>query len=205
MLEQFNILDWIIIVISAFFVIKALRKGFLRELGSLVGLVVAIWGGFYFYQTLADFLRRVVGKQDFWWETLSFIICFAIIYFIIITVAARLSKVLYPSAMSGLNRLLGGLVGLVKGLILCFIIINLIMMMQPAANSFSQDQLIPDDLVGNSYLAPYIVEGGQKVLGIMPDFSHSGNYSPPLDSSSMGDGYNTDTLRRDSENYYNRQ
>ena len=168
MLEQFNILDWIMLVICAFFVVKAIKQGILRELGSLVGLVLAIWGGFAFYQTLADFLRRVVGKQDFWWETLAFIICFIGIYLLIISIANRISKVLYATSMSIISRLLGGVVGLVKGVIFCFIILNLLLMMQPISKPLASDHILQEKLINNSYLAPLVVKGGHYVLSFIP-------------------------------------
>lgn len=169
MIEQFNMLDWIMVLICAFFAIKAISKGFLRELGSLVGLVLAIWGGFSFYQTVADFLRRVVGKQDFWWEALAFILCFVIIYIIVISIFGRISKVIYASSISVFNRLLGGALGLVKGVIFCFILINLLLMMLPIAKGLDENQTLQENLVTESHLAPLVARAGQTMLSFLPE------------------------------------
>ncbi len=164
MLEQFNILDWVVLVICAFFVIRAVSKGFLREMGSLVGLVLAIWGSMSFYQPVADFLRRVVGKQDFWWETLAFILCFLVIYLLTVAIAGRISKVLYSTSLSFINRILGAVVGLAKGVIVCFVLINLLLMMQPLTNALSQYH----DVVSKSYLTPFIMKGGRIIFSFVP-------------------------------------
>jgi membrane protein required for colicin V production len=158
MLEQFNILDWIFLAITLFFVLRGLMRGLLGELGSLLALALAVAGGFMFYHRLAGFLRRVVGKADFWWETAAFIICFLVIYYLVTLLAARISQVLYHGKVSVPGRLLGIAPGLIKALVFCYLIINILHMTQ-----------FETGWLATSALSPRIVESGHYLLQFIPN------------------------------------
>jgi membrane protein required for colicin V production len=170
LLEQFNILDWVILLVGAVFVVKALTKGLLRELGSLLGLLLATIGGFTFYQPVAGFLRRVVGITDFWWEAAAFILCFILVYLGIVFISTRISRVLHRSPLSFFDRILGACLGFIKGVLLCYLLINILLMAQPLANfAYRSEGLLSCDLVSKSYLAPAVTRCGHFMLGFIPD------------------------------------
>lgn len=185
MLELFNSLDWLIIVAAAIFVARGLSRGFASELGSLVALFISIVGGIFLYQPVADFLRRVVGRPDFWWETIAFVACFLVIYLFIQFIAGRMGKVFYKSSISFFNRIIGALIGLLKGVIVCFVIINLLIMAHPYTKEMNHEYL-QQDWVANSYLSPTVIKCGNFLLGfISSDFvielpDNINNYNPNL-------------------------
>ena len=158
------------LAICAFFVGKALLKGFLRELGTLLGLFLAIVGGFALYQPVAQFLRRVVGLANFWWEAASFVLCFIVIYVVIMFIAGRVAKVLHRTSLSFIDRVLGGALGLLKGVIICYLLVNVLLMIQPFSTFFSNDEeRLKGGWVTNSYLAPTVVQAGHFMLSFIPD------------------------------------
>ena len=169
MLEQFNILDWIIVGIGLIFVIKALRKGFLKELGSLLGLVIAAVASLIFFQPLANFLRKIVGSPDFYWEAISFIVCFLIILLVIIWIAGRLSKIIQQTKASWLDRFMGMFVGLVKAVIISYLLIATVLLYYNSGNILGKNIEKPNNLVTQSYLAPSIVQAGQYFMSLMPE------------------------------------
>ena len=169
MLEQFNILDWIIIGIGLICVIKALRKGFFKELGSLVGLVIAAIGSLIFSQSFANFLRRVVGSPDFYWEAISFTVCFLIILLVIIWIAGRLSKIIQQTKASWLDKFMGIFIGLIKAGIISYLLIIILLLYYNSGNIFDKTIENPSNLVTQSYLAPSIIQTGQYVMSIMPE------------------------------------
>ncbi|MDR1396144.1 MAG: CvpA family protein [Desulfarculales bacterium] len=171
MLEHFNILDWAMILIGAVFVVRALYKGLLREFGNLAGLLLAVGGGFLWYQPVAQFLRRVVGVADFWWEAVAFLLCFFLIYLLIIFIAGRISKVLHRSSLSFIDRALGACLGILKSIVICYLLVNILLMVQPFVN-FPADHKGSEEKTGwvsDSYLAPIVVQGGRLILAFIPD------------------------------------
>jgi uncharacterized membrane protein required for colicin V production len=158
MFEQFNILDWIFLAITLFFVVRGMRRGLLGELGSLLALALAVGGGFMFYHRLALFLRRVVGKPDLWWETIAFVAVFLVIYALVALLAARVAQVLYRGRVSLPDRLLGMGPGLIKALVFCYLLVNVLHM----------TQLEPGWLAGSA-TAPHIVETGHELLRFIPN------------------------------------
>lgn len=101
-----------IILIIAFFM--GFRKGLLRSLASLIGLVAGVYGAMVFSEHVEVYLVRWFN----WSEDLNRIAAFLILFFIIMIVFALLGRVLTKMAdfmMMGLfNKIFGGLFNALK-------------------------------------------------------------------------------------------
>jgi membrane protein required for colicin V production len=95
-------------------IVRGLFKGFLAELAGLVALVVGIYAAIHFSDATFEFLAIFFS----WEEKILSIIAFALTFFIIALLISLLGKLLtkmaHLVALGLVNRLLGGIFGMLK-------------------------------------------------------------------------------------------
>jgi membrane protein required for colicin V production len=106
--------DWLILAVILLNVILAAMHGFFAEALSMAGLVVGYLVAAWQYQRLAEWLLSFLNS-----EMLAEIFGFLIIFFVILmifSIAGRIARRLMKEVgLSGFDRFLGGLLGLLKG------------------------------------------------------------------------------------------
>lgn len=151
-----TILDWIICAIVLASVITAAMQGFFSEAlttgGLIVGYIVAAWQ----YRRLAEWFEGFL-KNPWLAETLGFLIIFFAIV-LLFGVAARVARwIMKEAGLSGFDRFLGGVLGLVRGGLMVAIILMGMTAFQPAS-----------PLLRNSQLAPYFLVVGRAAIWLAP-------------------------------------
>jgi len=138
--------DWVIIVTLASSIVLSLWRGFAREAVSLAGWVAAFVFANMFVADLASVLMR-------WIENItgSYIAAYALLFvgtLVLAGILARLSaQVVKVSGLSLLDRLLGTVFGLARGIIIIVVVVYIIQHLVPP-----QDQ----QWLHNSQLMPYV-------------------------------------------------
>jgi membrane protein required for colicin V production len=151
-----TILDWILCAVVLASVITAAMQGFFSEAlttaGLIVGYIVAAWQ----YRGLAEWFERFL-KNPWLAEILGFLtIFFAIV--LLFGIAARITRwIMKQAGLSGFDRFLGALLGLVRGGLMVAIILMGMTAFQPAS------QLLQD-----SQLAPYFLVVGRAAIWLAP-------------------------------------
>ena len=121
-----NYLDIIIGIFLLLGLIKGLKNGFFVELASLIALIAGIYGAIHFSYYVVDFLSERVSWSENTINLASFVITFIIIV-IIISLAGKILTKIADFAMLGLvNRILGGIFGIVKAAFIISVIIMFI-------------------------------------------------------------------------------
>ena len=148
--------DWIICLLLLLNVVTAAMQGFFSEAltmgGLIIGYVVAAWQ----YRGLAEWMEGFL-KNDWLAEILGFLIIFFAIV-VVFGVAAKIARwVMKESGLSGLDRFLGGVLGLVKGGLMVAVILMCMTAFAPASK-----------LLENSQLAPYFLVVGRAAIWIAP-------------------------------------
>lgn len=119
-----NFFDIAILVVLAAFLIKGVVRGLLKELCSLLGVLVGAVLAFCFHDSLADLL-----VQTFRWfpPTAAVIVAFLAFFLITILFFAILGRLLSRFVnllfMGGLNRVAGAFFGLAEGAVLLAVIL----------------------------------------------------------------------------------
>lgn len=148
--------DWMICLIVLLNVVTAAMQGFFSEALTLAGLVVGYMVAAWQYRNLAEWLERFL-KNDWLAEILGFLIIFFAVV-ILFGIAARMARwVMKKSGLSGLDRFLGGLLGLAKGGLMVAVILMCMTAFAPASK-----------LLVNSQLAPYFLVLGQAAKWLAP-------------------------------------
>ena len=151
-----SFIDWIICALVLFSVITAAMQGFFSEAlttaGLIIGYIVAAWQ----YHHLAEWLESFL-KNPWLAEILGFLIIFFVIL-LLFGIAARIARwVMKEAGLSGFDRFLGALLGLLRGGLMVAVILMGMTAFEPASKLLHESELAPYFLVvgrAGIWLAP---------------------------------------------------
>ena len=156
-----SIADWVILAFLAFSVTGAAIEGFFQEAFGLAGLVVGYLLAAWQYHRLADWFAPQV-KSPWLGEIASFLIIFFAVL-IVFGVAGRIAHwAMKKAGLSSIDRLLGAVLGLLRGALVVAIVLTAVAAFAPAAKWLDGSQLAPYFLVGGRaaiWLAPSELRG----------------------------------------------
>src|ERR1700740_596356 len=148
--------DWMICVVVLVNVVAAAMQGFFSEAlttaGLIIGYIVAAWQ----YHHLAEWLESFL-KNPWLAEILGFLIIFFAIV-LLFGLAARIARwVMKEAGLSGFDRFLGAVLGLLKGGLMVAVILMGMTAFTPSSK-----------LLRNSQLAPYFLVVGRAAMWLAP-------------------------------------
>jgi membrane protein required for colicin V production len=151
-----SIADWIIIAFLVFSVTGAAIQGFFHEAFKLAGLVVGYLLAAWQYHRLADWFAPHLKSP---W--LGEIAGFLIIFFAVLIVAGFAGRIarwaMKKAGLSSIDRVLGAVLGLLKGVLVVAIVLTATTAFAPAAKWLAASQL-----------APYFLVGGRAAIWVAP-------------------------------------
>ena len=151
-----GVADWIILAFLVFSVAGAAMEGFFREAFGLAGLVLGYLLAAWRYQRLAEWFAPHLKSQ---W--LGEIAAFLIIFFAVLLaagVAGRMARWMMKEAgLSALDRILGAVLGLLRGSLVVAIVLVAMAAFAPAAK-----------WLAGSQLAPYFLVAGRAAIWVAP-------------------------------------
>ena len=119
-----SIIDIVLGSLLLFGLIRGAMKGLFVEIASLVALVLGVYGAIHFSGFAAGFLESKVDWDEKTINIVAFAITFVIIVLAISLAGKALTKLADFAALGILNKLLGGVFGVLKiGLILSVLLI----------------------------------------------------------------------------------
>lgn len=152
-----NILDVIFAVIAAVFLLRGLFRGFVMEVASIGGGVLGFILANKYHELVATHLRSFIDSSNW-----SLIIAYFAIFFgsmLGVSIVALLIRKLMDSTVGGFgDRLLGGVAGVAKAVLLCCLIVAV-------SSAFLPDAAF----VENSQTAPYLRKVTDLLMRYLPD------------------------------------
>lgn len=121
-----NWLDIVLAIPLLWFMIRGFRNGFIIELASLAALILGIFVALHFSFYVEDYLRENFEIGDNYLTIISFLITFAITAVVIIIIGKIIHKLFNFIALGLLNKLAGGVFGLLKAALVLSIILYFI-------------------------------------------------------------------------------
>jgi membrane protein required for colicin V production len=122
-----NYIDFFIIAILGFAVVRGFIKGFIIEVASILALILGIWGAIRFSGLVGQRLTEYFDLTTQYLGLIAFAITFIIIVMAVHLVANILDKLLKAVALGLPIRILGAVFGVVKTaliLSIIFVILN---------------------------------------------------------------------------------
>ena len=119
-----NVFDIVITVFLGFGFVRGIMKGLFIEVASLVALIGGVWGSIHFSYFIGDFLKESVSWSEKQISLAAFAITFILIIVVVSLLGRFLTKLADLAALGMVNKILGGVFGLVKiGLVLSIVFI----------------------------------------------------------------------------------
>ena len=109
-----NPFDIVIVAVTAFCLIRGLFRGLIREASSIIGVLGGFYGAYTYYPEVAALLARWLGKLSYL-NILSFLTLFCTILIAVGLIGALIRYLLNITFLGWIDRLFGGLFGMVKG------------------------------------------------------------------------------------------
>lgn len=135
-----NFIDIILGIFLAYGLYKGFRKGLVIEVASLVALVLGVYGGIHFSDSVADFLRKQFDWQTEYLHIISFAITFIGIVFIVYTIGKIVEKLINIVALGLVNKIAGGAFGLLKVAFILSVILIIIESFDKKANLINEEK-----------------------------------------------------------------
>ena len=126
--------DYVAIPIIVYFVIRGLFSGFVKTVFSLVGIIAAFLFAGRLSEKIVPFVIKVIHHPKVI-PVVSLVIAFAVIYLAFVTAGWIIARLLKALNLSIADRLLGGLLGIIKGAIFITFIYLLITLPYPMART----------------------------------------------------------------------
>jgi len=137
-------------------VVSAAMQGFFAEALSLAGLVVGYVVAAWQYRRLAEWLMSFL-KSEWLAEIFGFLIIFFAVL-LVFGIAGRIARwVMKEAGLSGFDRFLGGLLGLLKGVFMVAVILMGLTAFTPTSK-----------MLQDSELAPYFLVVGRAAIWVAP-------------------------------------
>jgi len=151
-----SIADWIILGFLVFSVVAAAFEGFFHEAFKLAGLIVGYLLAAWQYQRLAAWFAPHL-KSPWVGEAAAFLIIFFAVL-IVFGFAGQVARwAMKKAGLSTFDRILGGVLGVVKGMLVVAIVLMAMTAFEPAAK-----------WLADSELAPYFLVGGRAAIWLAP-------------------------------------
>jgi len=152
-----NALDVAFLILIGISVVYSFIKGLVREIFSLLAIVLGFLGASYGYPMLAAWLRRWVEN-----ETLAFILGFAILFlaiaFSLTLIGKLLSNFVRSMDLSWADRLGGAAFGLLKAIFVIAVILLVLTAFLPAKSKILRESVIAPNVLaiarGLSWIVP---------------------------------------------------
>jgi len=155
-LSQWSFLDGFFIIIFLVSIVFAVMKGLAREIISLVSLIGGFILAMFFYSIPAGMFKEF-SKTDAIANLIGFIIIFFGCILIGAIAAFLFNRFLKAASLKWIDRLLGGIFGLLRGWAIASILVV-------ALIAFP----IRDDFLARSALAPYLLTGAKIAVYCVP-------------------------------------
>ncbi len=153
-----NLLDWIFVVIIGFSAIYGLFKGLVKEVISLLAVIIGLILASRFYEGISSLLVSLgLGQQAA--KILSFFILFVIIFIVIVLIGRLIHKFVHAIFLGWLNRLGGAGFGLIRGIVVSSIIIIIL--------TITLSEKAP--ILNQSKLTPHIMSISRVILSLVPE------------------------------------
>lgn len=133
-----NLLDIGIIIIVSLTTIRGFFKGIIREVTAIFGVIASFFLASMYYKDLSSFLSRFTPDHKTMVAILCFILIFVLSIFLFHFLAMITRGAIRLALLGWLDRVLGGVFGLIKGVIITFFLITGLMLFYPDSSPILQ-------------------------------------------------------------------
>lgn len=153
-----NGLDWILVVVALFCVLRGIARGAVSQVFGLAGALGGFLVAAHFHQAVGEQLKHVFPRFG-GAPAVSFILLLSLTWFCLGMVGFLFSRALRKTGLAFLDRLGGGVVGFAKAVILALILISGLTLFLSSRSP----------LLVRSALTPYVYRIARLVIQATPE------------------------------------
>ena len=153
-----NWLDIVILVVIVIFAFTGIKNGLISTLLNLVGLIVGVVLAGRFHTFLGDSTAA---------QIIAFVIVLVVVLLVFMLVARILKRILHLVMMGWLDKLLGAVVGIAFGGIICGAILALLGQLSGIPIPGAADWI--QSAISDSALAKFLLDKFPLILSLLPD------------------------------------
>lgn len=159
---ELTALDFVIVTIVLVSTAIALVRGFTREVLSIVGWIVAVYGALFIGPLIAPITGAIIGRDadDFVTANGSLLVTFLAIIVAFSIGASIFASKLQASAIGALDRTLGVVFGAFRGLLIVFLGYFVVLLILPEEDH--------PDWIAKARLRPVVQTGTAAVVAVLP-------------------------------------
>jgi membrane protein required for colicin V production len=155
-----NILDWVLICVGAFWVLRGLMRGAISQIIGVAGILIGFLVASHQYQQVSPFItKQFPSISSTAAGPLSFILLFVLTWFSIAVVGFWIVRAVRSAGLGFLDRLWGAMIGFGKALLFAIVAISVLTLFSEGGKQ---------SLVAQSKLAPRIREASQFLFKMAP-------------------------------------
>lgn len=136
-----NTFDIIIAALLLFGFIRGIFKGLFVEIASLVALIGGVYGAIHFSFYASEYLKKQLDWDEHYISLTAFALTFIAIVIIVSLAGKLLTKIADLAALGILNKILGGIFGLLKIAFILSVILSFFIKMNDTIPFVSKQQL----------------------------------------------------------------
>lgn len=136
-----SVLDLGLALLVLLFLVRGLLRGMIREVAGLVGIFLGLFTAGRFYPLVEPQFAGIIQNPR-WSAGLSYAIIFALTLILVALAAAVLRRFMTMTFTAWVDNLVGALVGFLKGVLICAIVLALMHRFAPDS-PFLKNAIIP--------------------------------------------------------------
>jgi len=141
-----NFLDVILAIPIVLLALSGYKKGLIKEVASLVALILGIYFAIYFSDIVASYLLEYFDISHRYVFIVAFILTFIGVVLVVSLLGRMLDKIASLAALGFINKFFGLIFGFLKGVVIMSVLIMLFNMID------SNDSILKKDTRENSLL-----------------------------------------------------
>lgn len=155
-----NTLDYIILAILIWGFISGFRKGLIMQLALILGVVLGIWLANLGSGAMGEWLQSKASLKGVWLPHLSFLLVFVLVYIVAYISGKALSAAVNLVMLGFVNKLAGGILGIVKMLMVSGVLIVFCRMagIEPTGDFRKESSLYSSTAAVADLMAPALKE-----------------------------------------------
>lgn len=118
-----NLLDFILLIPIVWLCIRGFQKGLIIELASLIGIILGIIAAYYYAGYVQDLIKDYFSFKEHTSRIIAYILIFLAVMLVVYLIGKMVEGVIDVIALGWLNKMLGAIIGLAKGIVLVGIIL----------------------------------------------------------------------------------
>jgi len=117
-----NLLDYVLIIILGYCLVRGIFRGLIKELSAIVGVLGGFYAAYSYYPRAAHYLAHWFANPGYL-KIISFFIVFAMVFWVVSLVGVILKYLMNIAFLGWTDRICGAIFGALKGLLITIVLI----------------------------------------------------------------------------------